>query len=248
MRKRISILPKENKPILNRRSLHHVNTWIFDLDRTLYSAESDLFAQIEQRMCAFIMTMCHMEREEAWSLQKKCYLEYGTTLKGLIETGELERNGLIPDDFLRYVHDIDYSSLKKNVALDDVLGKIPCRKVIFTNGTSRHAARATEALGIKHHFDDIFDIHACNYMSKPSLESYRLMLEHLKIDPEKAAFFEDSYENLPIAAGMGMVTIWLRHKDDKTPLETVNPKYCHYVIEDLTGWLRQMVKIFKEII
>ena len=117
MRKRISILPKENKPILNRRSLHHVNTWIFDLDRTLYSAESDLFAQIEQRMCAFIMTMCHMEREEAWSLQKKCYLEYGTTLKGLIETGELERNGLIPDDFLRYVHDIDYSNLKKNVAL-----------------------------------------------------------------------------------------------------------------------------------
>lgn len=248
MKKRISILSKDNKPIFNIRSLSHVNTWIFDLDRTLYTAESDLFSQIEQRMCTFIMTMCHMEREEAWDLQKKCYLEYGTTLRGLIANGELEKNGLVSDDFLRYVHDIDYSGLKENKALDDVLGEISGRKIIFTNGTSRHAARVLEALGIKHHFDDIFDIHACDYMSKPALVSYQLMLEHLKIDPEKAAFFEDSYENLPTAAAMGMVTIWLRHKDDKTPLETVNHKHCHYVIEDLTGWLRQMIKAFKNTI
>ncbi|MEO0851334.1 MAG: pyrimidine 5'-nucleotidase, partial [Pseudomonadota bacterium] len=34
--------------------LAHVNSWIFDLDNTLYPAECQLFAQIDARMTTFV--------------------------------------------------------------------------------------------------------------------------------------------------------------------------------------------------
>ena len=34
-----------------------VETWIFDLDNTLYPASCDLFSQVDRRMCAFIQDL-----------------------------------------------------------------------------------------------------------------------------------------------------------------------------------------------
>ena len=38
-------------------SFSHVNTWVFDLDNTLYPPSARLFDQIEQRMTHWVMTI-----------------------------------------------------------------------------------------------------------------------------------------------------------------------------------------------
>jgi FMN phosphatase YigB (HAD superfamily) len=82
----------------------HVTDWVFDLDNTLYPHHSNLFAQIDAKMTTYVAELLTLSREDARKLQKELYLEYGTTLNGL-----MERHNIDPDDFLEKVHDIDYS-------------------------------------------------------------------------------------------------------------------------------------------
>ena len=114
----------------------HVTDWVFDLDNTLYPHHSNLFSQIDVKMTAYIAELLQMEPAEARKLQKQLYLEYGTTLNGL-----MERHGIDPDDFLRKVHDIDYSWLVPDPALGAAIRQLPGRKFIFTNGDRGHAER-----------------------------------------------------------------------------------------------------------
>ena len=80
----------------------HVETWVFDLDNTLYPAECNLFAQIDLKMTQFVSRALSVEAQEARRIQKSYYADYGTTLNGLMTV-----HGLNPRDFLDFVHDID---------------------------------------------------------------------------------------------------------------------------------------------
>ena len=71
-----------------------VDTWIFDLDNTLYSPECNLFAQIDQRMNAFLREMFSVGPEEAHRIQKDYYHKYGTTLSGLMAVHNLPAGAL----------------------------------------------------------------------------------------------------------------------------------------------------------
>ncbi|HET9538803.1 MAG TPA: pyrimidine 5'-nucleotidase, partial [Mesorhizobium sp.] len=144
----------------------HVTDWVFDLDNTLYPHQSNLFSQIDVKMTAYVQELLQLPREEARKLQKELYLEYGTTLNGL-----MERHKIDPDDFLNKVHDIDYSWLAPNPALGDAIRTLPGRKFIFTNGDRGHAERTARQLGILEHFDDIFDIVAAGLTPKPAPET-----------------------------------------------------------------------------
>src|SRR6185436_8629037 len=62
----------------------HVKSWIFDLDNTLYCADSGIFSQIEGRMTDYVMAFLKLPREEAYTRQKELYRQYGTTLNGLM--------------------------------------------------------------------------------------------------------------------------------------------------------------------
>src|SRR5688500_5528126 len=98
----------------------HVRDWVFDLDTTLYPHHSNLFAQIDVRMTAYVAALLDLPREEARRLQKQFYLDFGTTLKGLMETHKID-----PDDFLEKVHDIDYSNLAADPALGAAITALP---------------------------------------------------------------------------------------------------------------------------
>ncbi|PKQ02286.1 MAG: pyrimidine 5'-nucleotidase, partial [Alphaproteobacteria bacterium HGW-Alphaproteobacteria-12] len=89
-----------------------VETWIFDLDNTLYPPECDLFAQVDQRMTAFISRYLEVDATEARRIQKDFYIEHGTTLSGLMTV-----YGLEPAAFLHFVHDIDVSAVLADAAL-----------------------------------------------------------------------------------------------------------------------------------
>ncbi len=86
------------------RGFSHVDTWVFDLDNTLYPASCRLFDQIDVKMGNFVSKLLNVDYAEAKRRQKEMFYKYGTTLRGL-----MTEHGITPDDFLDYVHDIDHS-------------------------------------------------------------------------------------------------------------------------------------------
>ena len=104
-------------------------TWIFDLDNTLYSEKCNLFAQIDKKMGMFISKTLDMGYDAAKIVQKKYFLEHGTTLNGLMAHHKVK-----PVDFLDFVHDIDYSPVLRDEQIDKALSELPGRKLVFTNG------------------------------------------------------------------------------------------------------------------
>ena len=115
-------------------NLSNIDSWVFDLDNTLYSPEEEIFSQIDKKMTEFIISKFNVNEEEAFNIQKKYFLEYGTTLSGL-----MKRKNIDPDEFLEFVHDIDLGILKPNNKLTSIIEKLPGNKFVFTNGSKKHA-------------------------------------------------------------------------------------------------------------
>lgn len=216
--------------------LAHIDTWIFDLDNTLYSASTHLFGQIDQRMKDFIARELGLSLEEAHTLQKRYYREHGTTLRGLTLNHDIDA-----DAFLDYVHDIDHSILAPDARLSALLARLPGRRYIYTNGTARHATEVIARLGISMLFDDIFDIRAGNYIPKPDPLPYGGIVGRYGVDPKRTAMFEDSFKNLKPAADLGMTTIWVRHLEH-VPHFGDDLSHCNFVTDDLAEWLETMLE------
>jgi putative hydrolase of the HAD superfamily len=217
-------------------------TWIFDLDNTLYPAECNLFAQLDQRMGAFISELLGVSREEAKRIQKDYYHRYGTTLAGL-----MREHGLAPERFLEFVHDIDLAPVCEAPALGAALERLPGKKYIFTNGSRRHAERVAAKLGVLHHFDDLFDITACNYVPKPSAEAYNAFLKAHGVAARAAAMFEDLPHNLESPHALGMATVLVHspfydHPSQRAMAEwRALPAHIHHVTNDLTRFLEEIL-------
>ena len=143
-------------------NLSDIKNWVFDLDNTLYSPEEDIFSQIDKRMTEFIISKFNVNEEEAFNIQKKYFLEYGTTLSGL-----MKRENIDPDEFLEFVHDINLEILKPNIELSKIIKNLPGDKFIFTNGSKAHAENVTKRIGINKLFDGVFDIVESNFIPKP---------------------------------------------------------------------------------
>lgn len=224
-----------------RSALRSAETWVFDLDNTLYPARCNLFDQVDRRMGTFIARTLGVPRAEARAIQKRYFREYGTTLSGL-----MERHGVDPGDFLGFVHDIDYSPIAGDPRLAGALERIPARKVILTNGTVAHAEAVVNRLGIARHFDAIFDIEAAGYVPKPRPEPYHALLAREGIAPERAVMVEDIAQNLEIPAELGMRTIWVRtdhawSHPGVADTGAAPAPYVHHVIEDLGDFLELLL-------
>ena len=215
-----------------------VDTWIFDLDNTLYAAKHSLFDQVEVRITDFVADFLNLERTEARSLQKQYFLDHGTTLNGLVTLHNCD-----PEEFLAYVHDVDYSPIPPDPDLDDALRRLPGRKLIFTNGDIPHAERAMDRLGVGHHFDTVFDIVASDYKPKPEPEVYDALVDVHGIEPSRAAFFEDIARNLKPAKDRGMATVWIEG-DSNYAQSGADEGYIDFRAHELTPWLVDLVHHF----
>jgi len=210
-----------------------VETWVFDLDNTLYPAASHVFDQISRRMTAFIAEHFDIAPDAALKRQKDYFHRYGTTLRGL-----MVEHALAPGPFLDYVHDIDVASVAANPELVQKLGHLPGRKLIFTNASRIHAERVMERIGITHHFEDIFDIAAADYLPKPDRTSYAMMLRRHGVKGATACMIEDIAANLEPAKAVGMATVWLKGEAAWAKPQTMGiPRYIDFVADDLISWL-----------
>ena len=182
--------------------LSHIDVWIFDLDNTLYPPGTEFITLMESRMTEFVARETGLPRLEARALQKKYLHEHGTTLAGL-----MAHHGVPPEPFLTEVHDVSIESLQPDAALRQAIARLPGRRLVFTNGDARHAARVLAHLGLDDLFEDVFHIAAADYMPKPRPEAFERMLARHSVDPRRAAFFEDSERNLKPAADLGITTV-----------------------------------------
>lgn len=223
------------------RDFSNVETWIFDLDNTLYPFHLNLWQQVDDRIRSYVADFLKVSPNEAFRIQKDYYKRYGTTMRGL-----MTEHGLAPDDYLNFVHQIDHSPLTPNPALGAALKELPGRKLILTNGTRKHADAVMRRLAIREHFDDVFDIVAAELEPKPAARTYQRFLERHDVDPAKAAMFEDLARNLEVPDALGMTTVLVvpegrrEVRREDWELAGRDAPHVHHVTDDLAGFLRKL--------
>lgn len=216
--------------------LSAAESWVFDLDNTLYPASSRLFDQVDWRITDFVARFLRLERTEARAVQKRYFREFGTTMRGL-----MARHGLDPAEFLEYVHDIDLSPIAPDPRLSSALARLPGRKIVFTNGSEGHARRIMQHLGVAEHFDDVWDIVDSGYVPKPDPDTYARMVHRHAIEPSTAVMVEDMAKNLKPAAEMGMTCVWVR-TDSAFGRDGHHEDHVHHEVDDLGGWLEEVAR------
>ena len=219
-----------------------IETWVFDLDNTLYPHHLNLWHQVDARIRDFIAGFLEVTHEDAFRIQQDYYKRYGTTMRGL-----MAEHGLKPDEFLDYVHQIDHSPLQPNPALGAALERLPGRKLILTNGTRRHADAVMRRLEIHGHFEDVFDIVAAELEPKPLAQTYDRFLARHGVDPRRAAMFEDLARNLAVPHALGMITVLVVPEKTREvfregwELEGREAAHVDHVTDDLVGFLQAIV-------
>src|SRR3982751_5262182 len=135
------------------RPFSHIDTWVFDLDNTLYPHHVNLWQQVDARIGEFVSAWLKISADEARVIQKDYYRRYGTTMRGM-----MTEHGVRADDYLAYVHRIDHSPLEPNPALGEAIAKLPGRKLILTNGSVDHVDAVLARLGFAPRVDAVFDL------------------------------------------------------------------------------------------
>jgi len=191
------------------QSLPSYDLAVIDLDNTLYAADNGVFARMDTRMTAFVCRELGVEHSEGDALRVRYWKEYGTTLRGLVL-----HHGIEPEQFLHEVHDIAaHELLQENPALDVALQRLTMRKVIHTNGTVEHAERILTALGVKHHFEGIYDIRYNDYLPKPCAITLKRLMDAEGVAAVRTLVVDDMAENLAIAQSLGARTCWVSRQN-----------------------------------
>ncbi len=215
--------------------LRHVDCWIFDLDNSLYPASANLFELIDIRMGEFIRKLLGVDSVEARRVQKAYFHEHGTTLAGLMAA-----QGVDPNEFLDYVHDIDLARIAADPSVVAAIDRLPGRKFVFTNGDEAYASRVLEKLGLANAFDGMHDIHAMDYVPKPNPQAYEAMCERHGIEPKRALFVEDMARNLEPAKALGMTTVWVDNGSEQAS-HGADDSFIDYRTHDIGVWLNEIL-------
>jgi len=225
-----------------KRPFTHIDTWVFDLDNTLYPHHVNLWQQVDRRIGEFISAYLKISPEEARIIQKDYYRRYGTSMRGM-----MTEHGVRADDYLAYVHRIDHSPLEPNPAMGAAIAKLPGRKLVLTNGSTDHAAAVLDRLGLVAHFEAVFDIIAAELEPKPTAQTYQKFLRDHAVDPHTSAMFEDLARNLVIPHELGMTTVLVVPDGTKDvvredwELAGRDDPHVDYVTDDLTEFLEGLV-------
>lgn len=221
------------------RAFADIDTWVFDLDNTLYPHHVNLWQQVDARIGEFVSAWLKVSAQEARAIQKDYYRRYGTTMRGM-----MTEHGVHADDYLAYVHQIDHSPLQPNPAMGAAIAGLPGRKLILTNGSTDHADKVLQRLGIGAHFDGVFDIIAAELEPKPAPQTYQKFLRDHDVNPKTSAMFEDLARNLVVPHQLGMTTVLVVPDGTREvvredwELEGRDAAHVHHVTDDLTGFLQ----------
>ncbi|MEO8244050.1 MAG: pyrimidine 5'-nucleotidase [bacterium] len=211
-----------------KQAFSHVTTWVFDLDNTLYPPDVRLFDQIEVRMTDWVMQSLNLGRTEADRLRRHYWQKYGTTLAGL-----MREHGVEPGPYLTAVHDIDFTVLPVDAALNAAIANLPGRRIVYTNGGADYAARVLEARGLTGQFHAIYGIEHAGFLPKPERGAFDAVFAVDGLTPTLSAMFEDDPRNLLVPHDLGLKTVHVAAKPAAA-------RHIHHHTDDLTAFLRAL--------
>lgn len=209
-----------------------IDTWIFDLDNTLYPETCSLFDEINHKMNLYMADLLDLKLEDASDMRQGFYERHGTTLNGL-----MHEYGANPYPFLDFVHDVDLSRLDPAPNLKPLLADLPGRCLVHTNGTVAHAQRVLKRLGIEKCFDGIFDIIASQFQPKPGAPAFAGFIEAFDVTPHTSIMFEDKEENLKVPHELGMTTVWINQGSQTDNLPVYD--HVHHLSDTIGGFLEE---------
>lgn len=206
---------------------------IFDLDETIYPRASGLMRAISQRISQYMIERLGMDPAVVHKLRREYWHQYGTTSRGLQIL-----HGIDVVDYMAYVHDVPLAQyIGPDPLLDTALGKLPQRKVIFTNSSTDHARAVLDVVGVRHHFKAIYDAFFVEHESKPAMGAYRRLLDTLNVPGSACLLVEDTARNLRPAKDLGMVTVLVNPAadTDRNGADHILPK-----ISDIAQLVREV--------
>jgi pyrimidine 5'-nucleotidase len=179
-------------------------TFFIDLDETVYSSSCGVWEAISRRMEQYMHERLNLSREEIPGLRKSLYQQYGTTLRGLQMTRQIDER-----EYVDYVHNIPLDQfLAPDPELCEVLMRYSQLKIIFTNADRNHARRVMDRLQIAGCFDGMVDIFDIAPYCKPMPESFQIAMQRAgEQDPARCVFIDDSPQNLAAARAQGFTTV-----------------------------------------
>ena len=214
--------------------MKNIKNILFDCDGVLYQDLESVFGQVSKKMTKYISNKLGIDLIKAKELQTNYFHKYNTSLNGL-----MIHHDIPPKEFLKYVHDIDLSFMKKDLVLRNELEKLNTKKFVFTNGSKEHVKNITEHLGIDDLFDDIFDIVDAEFHPKPEAKAFDLMIKKFNINPKETIYIEDIAKNLSIAKERGSTTVWLINNEYWGKMES-EKHFIDYKIENLSLFLKEI--------
>tara|TARA_B100000686_G_scaffold179353_1_gene186308 strand:- start:148 stop:837 length:690 start_codon:yes stop_codon:yes gene_type:complete len=226
-------------------NLKNVKYIILDMDGVVYHPRflKTLFGQVSSRMTDFISLKLGIEKNKAKEIQQEYFYKYDTSLNGLMKNYPDLIDG---EEFLKYVHDINYDCLKKDTELREELLKLNVKTYCATNGSKEHAINCMKKIGIDDLFEGkIMDIVDFNFKPKPNPESLNLMCKKFQIPAnEETVYIEDIAKNLSSEAARDMIKVWFANNQ---PINDVD-KYknlIQYKIDNLALFLKK-IRLLKE--
>jgi putative hydrolase of the HAD superfamily len=211
-----------------------VETWIFDLDNTLYHVSPEMHGEVDELLGSFVSRFLGVDRTEARRIQKAYFHEFGMTLCGLIE-----RHGLDPEEYFEHMLRADLSAIGPDPELVAAIAALDGRKVVYSNAPSAHVRQVLEQIGLAPQIDAVHDIEAAGFTPKPARSAYEELCRRHDIAPERAVMVDDIPRNLEPAAEIGMTTVW-KKTDAEWAVGADVSGYVHHVTDDLLAWLRAL--------
>ena len=214
--------------------MKNIKNILFDCDGVLYQDLEAVFGQVSKKMTEYISKKLNIDLIKAKELQTNYFHKYNTSLNGL-----MIHHDIPPEEFLKYVHDIDLSFMKKDLALREELEKLNIKKFVFTNGSREHVKNITTHLGIEDLFNGIFDIVDAKFHPKPEAKAFDLMAKKFNINPKETLYIEDIAKNLSIAKERGATTVWLIN-DEYWGKKDSEKDFIDYKIKNLSLFLKEI--------
>ena len=216
------------------KEFKNIKNIIFDCDGVLYKDLDAVFGQVSKRMGEYISRKLNVDLKKAKELQRNYFHQYNTSLNGLMIHHKID-----PHEFLEYVHDINLDFLKKDTVLREELLKLDAKKFVYTNGSRDHVNNITKHLGIDDLFDGVFDIVDGQFIPKPQIEPFKILIKKFDINPEETVFIEDIAKNLSVKKELNLKTVWLINNEYWGKQDS-DKNYIDVRIENLTSFLKEI--------
>src|SRR5512134_1095026 len=188
--------------------------WFFDLDNTLHDAHAHIFPAMHDQINAYLRRRFELDEAGANAMRRGFGEKYGTTMEGL-----MRHHGTPPAEFLWATHQFPELAdmVVRENAVRHALGRLPGRKIIYSNAPRHYVDEVVRTLGVARYFDAVYAIENTRYLGKPSVAGFRMVLRKHHLEPARCALVDDMLENLRTAKRLGMATVWVSRERRSVP-------------------------------